>query len=95
MDHNIHPRDTQILERIATYHEAFLGVVALNFGKWHPHQEETTLPHLLLLIKRKSENNATAHGLVVQAVTNLKIATLTDKCRQKPLKIQNRKHQIG
>ena len=70
--------------------------MALNFRKCHPHQEEATPSYLLTADLKKKKQKSTAHyGLVAQAVTNLKIAILTDKGRRKPLQIQNRKQQIG
>lgn len=95
MDHNIHPVDTQILEHIATnYHKR------LFLEPWHSTLESATLikrkplPCIyLLLILKKNQKSTARYGLVAQAVTNLKIAILTDKGRRKPLQIQNRKRQ--
>lgn len=67
--------------------------MALNFRKCHPHQEEATPLYLLTADLKKNQKSTARYGLVAQAVTNLKIAILTDKGRRKPLQIQNRKRQ--
>ena len=49
-DHNIQPRDTQILERIATkYHKRLF----LESWTFHPHPEEITSSHLLTVDLKK------------------------------------------
>ena len=81
-DHNIYPRDAQILERGVTnyYKRLFLGQ--------RRRQRKETAPSHLLTVELKI-SNTTAHGLIARAVTNL------DEGGQKPPKIQNRKQQIG
>ena len=43
-DHNIHPRDSRILER-----RELLGVMALNFGQHCRQREENDPSHLLII----------------------------------------------